>query len=115
MISEQRLKSCSRDGKLCAHDDAQKKPWQPEIKDQAVITGNFRVLAHEHAQQIAAQPIQRNVNSAKLQRNNHHAKKNGSEYRALQKKPAEREWSHQFFSTGADTLDAWFFSLNTSG
>jgi hypothetical protein len=71
-ITEQCLKTRTRNRKRSAYKDAEKNARQTDIKnDELVFAGELAGLAKKDAKQVVAQAVERDGNGAELERDNH--------------------------------------------
>ena len=77
-IAQERLETSAGDGERRTDYDAEKNSRQANVQhDHAVVAGKSAGAVQEHADQIFAQTVERDLDGAELQRNNHNRKQNG--------------------------------------
>ena len=79
-VAQQRLKARARDRERSADDDGKKNARKSNVHDDhAVIGGDAAALVEQHADQVAAKAVKRNLNGAQFQSDDDDDEQNESE------------------------------------
>src|SRR5208282_1318893 len=94
-VAQKRLETCASDRQGGAHDDGEQDARQADVQDDhAVVSGDRAGLVKHQANQVAAEAIERDLDSAEFERDHDHYKENDGENSTAKEKPGQCQRAH---------------------